>query len=124
CEATVLGTFTDSGRLVVKHAGVVHADLDLQFLHQGLPVRERQAKYQPKQLREPALPAEPDLRGALLAVMGDYGICSKEWIVRQYDHEVQAASAGKPLCGVREDGPSDAAVLAPKLGSRRGVVLA
>ncbi|MCA8966012.1 MAG: phosphoribosylformylglycinamidine synthase subunit PurL [Planctomycetes bacterium] len=124
CEATVLGTFTDSGRLVVRHAGVVHADLDLKFLHKGLPVRERQAKYQPKQLREPALPAETDLRGALLAVMGDYGICSKEWIVRQYDHEVQAASAGKPLCGVREDGPSDAAVLAPKLGSRRGVVLA
>jgi phosphoribosylformylglycinamidine synthase len=36
---------------------------------------------------------------------------------------VQAASAGKPLCGLREDGPSDAAVLAPKLGSRRGIVL-
>jgi phosphoribosylformylglycinamidine synthase len=56
--------------------------------------------------------------------MSDYGVCSKEWIVRQYDHEVQAASAGKPLCGVKEDGPADAAVLAPKLGSRRGVVLA
>ncbi|MBM4063710.1 MAG: phosphoribosylformylglycinamidine synthase, partial [Planctomycetes bacterium] len=68
-------------------------------------------------------PPEADCGAALLAVLGDYGVCSKEWIVRQYDHEVQAGAAGKPLCGVAADGPSDAAVLAPKLGSRRGVVL-
>jgi phosphoribosylformylglycinamidine synthase len=123
CEATVLGTFTDTGRLVVRHGGTVHADLDLHFLHKGLPVREREAIYRPGEHREPNLPPETDFAGALLAALGDYGVCSKEWIVRQYDHEVQAASAGKPLCGIRENGPSDAAVLTPKLGSRRGVVL-
>jgi phosphoribosylformylglycinamidine synthase len=123
CEATVLGRFTDSNRLVVKFAGTVHADLDLHFLHKGLPVRTQDAVYTPPQLAEPTLPAEPDLGHALLAVLADYAICSKEWIVRQYDHEVQAASAGKPLCGVREDGPADAAVLAPKPGSHRGIVL-
>jgi phosphoribosylformylglycinamidine synthase len=124
CEATVLGRFTDSKRLVVKHAGIVHADLDLHFLHQGVPVQTRSASWTPLPLAEPHLPPETDLAGALLAVLGDYAICSKEWIVRQYDHEVQAGSAGKPLCGVREDGPADAAVLAPKLGSLRGLVLA
>ena len=124
CEATVLGTFTDSGRLVVRYDGTVHADLDLRFLHKGVPVQTRDAVWAPKQLVEPRLPPERDLPGALLAVLGDHAICSKEWIVRQYDHEVQAASAGKPLCGVRDDGPADAAVLAPKLGSVRGVVLA
>ncbi|MBL9076145.1 MAG: phosphoribosylformylglycinamidine synthase subunit PurL [Planctomycetes bacterium] len=124
CEATVLGTFTDSGRLVVRHAGTVHADLDLHFLHKGVPVQTRDATWAPKALAEPQLPPERDLGQALLAVLGDYAICSKEWIVRQYDHEVQAGSAGKPLCGVRDDGPADAAVLAPKLGSLRGVVLA
>lgn len=124
CEATVLGTFTDTGRLVVKYGTGVHADLDLHFLHKGLPVRERQATWVPPKLVEPNLPPETDCTAALLSVLSDYAVCSKEWIVRQYDHEVQAASAGKPLCGPREDGPSDAAVLAPKLGSRRGVVLA
>ncbi len=124
CEATVLGTFTATGRLVVRFAGTVHADLDLHFLHKGLPVREREAIYRPVAAAEPSLPPEADLRSALLAVMADFGVCSKEWIVRQYDHEVQAGSAGKPLCGVRDNGPSDAAVLAPKLGSRRGIVLA
>ena len=124
CEATVLGRFTGDGRLVVRYDGTTHADLDLHFLHKGLPVRVRDAVWLPPTTAEPSLPPERDLAAALLAVMSDPGVCSKEWIVRQYDHEVQAASAGKPLCGVREDGPSDAAVLAPKLGSRRGVVLA
>jgi phosphoribosylformylglycinamidine synthase len=122
-EAVVLGHFTADNRLVVKFQGTVHADLDLHFLHKGLPVRTRDAVYVAPTLREPALAPATDLGKALLSVMADFGVCSKEWIVRQYDHEVQAASAGKPLCGVREDGPSDAAVLAPKLGSRRGVVL-
>ncbi|HLQ37285.1 MAG TPA: phosphoribosylformylglycinamidine synthase subunit PurS, partial [Planctomycetota bacterium] len=124
CDLTVLGRFSDSGRLVVKYDGVVHADLDLQFLHHGLPVRERAAVYVPPALTEPALPHETDCAEALLAVLADFSVCSKEWIVRQYDHEVQAGSAGKPLCGVRDDGPADAAVLAPKPGSRRGIVLA
>ncbi|MEO6596130.1 MAG: phosphoribosylformylglycinamidine synthase subunit PurL, partial [Planctomycetota bacterium] len=123
CEATVLGHFTNENRLVVKFGGTVHADLDLHFLHKGLPVRTREAVYVAPQLAEPTLPAETDCGQALLAVLADYGVCSKEWIVRQYDHEVQAGSAGKPFCGVRGDGPSDAAVLAPKLGSQRGIVL-
>ena len=123
CEATVLGRFTADNRLVVKWQGATHADLDLHFLHKGLPGRVRDAVYVAPSLREPSLPPEADFGKALLAVLGDYGVCSKEWIIRQYDHEVQAASAGKPLCGRAEDGPSDAAVLAPKLGSRRGLVL-
>ncbi|MBX3462489.1 MAG: phosphoribosylformylglycinamidine synthase subunit PurL [Planctomycetes bacterium] len=124
CEATVLGAFTATGRLVVHYAGTRHADLDLRFLHDGLPVQTREAKWTPPRHAEPQLEPEADLAGALLAVLADPGVCSKEWIVRQYDHEVQAGSAGKPLCGVANDGPADAAVLAPKLGSWRGIVLA
>lgn len=123
CEATVLGTFTGTGRLVVKFAGEVHADLDSHFLHDGVPAREQEASYTPGDHHEPDLPATDDLGNALLDVLSDYGVCSKEWIIRQYDHEVQAGSAGKPLCGPGEDGPANAAVIAPKLGSWRGVVL-
>ncbi len=124
CEATVLGTFSDDNRLVVKYGDTVHADLDLAFVHDGLPRRVLEARYEPPRLAEPELPPETDHTAALLAVLADYGVCSKEWIVRQYDHEVQAASAGKPLCGVHDDGPADAAVLAPKPDSHRGLVLA
>jgi len=50
-------------------------------------------------------------------------VASKEWIIRQYDHEVQGGSAIKPLVGVSEDGPGDAAVIRPVLESRKGVVI-
>jgi phosphoribosylformylglycinamidine synthase len=122
-EACVLGRFTDTGRLVVRHGGVVHGDLDLEFLHHGLPRREREAVYEAPAVADPSKPPDGDAAAALLAVLADPNVASKEWVVRQYDHEVQAASAGKPFNGVRNDGPADAAVLAPKLGSRAGIVL-
>jgi phosphoribosylformylglycinamidine synthase len=71
------------------------------------------------------LPApRSDFTPALLGILGSLNVCSKEWIIRQYDHEVQAGSVIKPLVGVVNDGPSDAAVLRPVLTSRRGIVVA
>jgi phosphoribosylformylglycinamidine synthase len=60
----------------------------------------------------------------LLKVLGSPNVASKEWIIRQYDHEVQGGSAVKPLVGAAGDGPSDAAVVRPVLDSRRGIVIA
>jgi phosphoribosylformylglycinamidine synthase len=77
----------------------------------------------PRQLTEPALAPETDCGKALLAVLADFGVCSKEWIVRQYDHEVQGMSVLKPLVGVQMDGPGDAAVLQPLPGSRKGLAI-
>ncbi|NMD04719.1 MAG: phosphoribosylformylglycinamidine synthase, partial [Deltaproteobacteria bacterium] len=51
-------------------------------------------------------------------------ICSKESVVRQYDHEVQGGSVVKPLVGICNDGPSDAAVIRPLFDSMEGVVVA
>jgi phosphoribosylformylglycinamidine synthase len=45
-------------------------------------------------------------------------------VIRQYDHEIQAGSVVKPLLGVANDGPSDAAVLRPVLDSYRGLAIA
>jgi len=57
-------------------------------------------------------------------MLGRLNICSKEYWVRQYDHEVQAGTVVKPLCGARDDGPSDAAVFRPLLDSWQAVVVA
>jgi phosphoribosylformylglycinamidine synthase len=122
-EASVIGTFTDTGKLVLRHGATVHGELDLAFMHEGLPVFEREAVWNPPVLEDPDLPAESDLGRALLDCLADPNVASKEWIVRQYDHEVQAGSAGKPFCGPRRDGPGDGAVIAPKLGSNRGFVV-
>jgi phosphoribosylformylglycinamidine synthase len=49
-------------------------------------------------------------------------IASKRWIIRQYDHEVQGGTVIKPVAGL-SDGPSDAAVITPVLGSSRGLAI-
>ncbi len=72
-------------------------------------------------------PPTPDTRhpipDALLRLLAHPNIASKHWIVRQYDHEVQAGSVVKPLVGPEQDGPSDAAVIRPKLNSQRGIAI-
>ena len=65
-----------------------------------------------------------DFTNTLHKILGSLNVCSKHWVIRQYDHEVQGGSVIKPLVGVANDGPSDAAVVRPVLTSRRGIVVA
>ena len=60
---------------------------------------------------------------ALLALLAEPNITSKESLVRQYDHEVRGGSVVKPFCGVFADGPSDGAVVRPRYDSYRGVTV-
>jgi len=120
-EARVIGEFTDTGRLVVKYEDRVLVDLAMDFLHDGLPKTPRKASWTTPAPDVPEPTADAGAR--LLDLLRDGNICSKEWIVRQYDHEVQAGSAIKPLVGPDGRGPGDASVVAPVLGSRRGVVI-
>jgi len=172
-EATVIGQFVPTGRLVLKYGDQQVADLAMEFLHDGRPPVVREAVYaapsaSPLSLRERArvragsgqsalgsdpssalrLPlslnpqsltpnpsaanphTNPLLEGGgarhtrtLLKILGSLNVCSKEWVVRQYDHEVQGGSVLKPLVGHANDGPGDAAVLRPVLASRRGIVV-
>ncbi len=121
-EATELGRFTGEGRLCVTFEGHVVADLDMRFLHHGLPKRTRRAR-----VSKPAAPSTPadrtDPAALLLRLLASPDVTSKEEIVRQYDHEVLAGSAVKPLCGPGGFGPSDGCVVAPRLGSSRGIAV-
>jgi phosphoribosylformylglycinamidine synthase len=63
------------------------------------------------------------VREHLLKTLAHPNVASKHWVIRQYDHEVQGGSVIKPLTGPLQVGPSDAAVLRPKLGSNRGIAL-
>ncbi|MDD5472527.1 MAG: phosphoribosylformylglycinamidine synthase subunit PurL [Candidatus Methanoperedens sp.] len=119
-EATVIGTFTDSGKFHVKYGEKNVAYLDMDFLHSGLPVMKLNARWEPRKFEEPVL-GIVDLTAALKTLLSRLNICSKEYVIRQYDHEVQAGSVIKPLTG---DGPSDATVIRPLLDSMEGVVVA
>ncbi len=130
-EATVLGRFEATGRLRLFYQGQQVADLDLHFLHDGRPPVVRQATWRaggvsplltPNRGLTP--PARPEnFNDVLLKILASPNVCSKEWIIRQYDHEVQGGSVVKPLVGVDDDGPGDAAVVMPVLGSWTGLAV-
>jgi len=124
-EATVIGRFVPTGRLQLSYDGVQVADLSMQFLHDGRPPVVREATYAPPPARPLHLPPRdpPDYTPELLAILGSLNVASKEWVIRQYDHEVQGGSVIKPLVGAANDGPSDAAVVRPILASHRGLVV-
>lgn len=123
-EATAFGQFSSDGRLVLKYHDSLVADLSMHFLHEGRPPVVREAVYEPVPTTPIALPATPrNFTPELLAILGSWNVASKEWIIRQYDHEVQGGSVVKPLVGAQNDGPGDAAVLRPVLTSRRGIVI-
>jgi phosphoribosylformylglycinamidine synthase subunit PurSL len=122
-EATVVGEFTSTGRVEVHAGGRMVGLLGLDFLHDGLPVMELHAEWAGPGTSAAASPAVPDLRRAMLDLLSDINVRSREEWVRRYDHEVQARSVIKPFCGRRRDAPTDGAVMLVREGSRRGITV-
>ncbi len=123
-EAAVIGEFTDDRRLQLFYQQNLVGDLSMHFLHEGRPQLKMEADWQPPRHPEPDLAPPADLGGALIKILGSWNVCSKEWVIRQYDHEVQGGSILKPLVGQKDDGPGDAAIIRPVLDSAMGVVVA
>jgi len=124
CEATVVGRYTDSGWFHIRYGEETIAYLDMEFLHDGLPRMELKAKWIPPVYEEPVFAEPENLGDALKKMLGRLNICSKESVIRQYDHEVQGGSVVKPLVGAMNDGPGDASIVRPILESFEGIVVA
>jgi phosphoribosylformylglycinamidine synthase len=122
-ESTVVGRFTNDRKLKLCYNGQQVGELDMDFLHDGVPKYSRKAVWETPGLTEPGIPEKTDYNVELLQILSSYNVASKEWVIRQYDHEVQGGSVVKPLVGVNNDGPSDAAVIQPKLESNRGLAI-
>ena len=123
-ESTVIGRYTDTGKLHITYNGTPCAYVDLDLLTAGFPQWVFDAEWRSPEERglfEPVIGEPQDHNQLLLDLLARPNICSKAWISRQYDHEVQGTSVIKPLVGVGRDVNSDAAVLRPVLGSRRGL---
>ncbi len=125
-EASALGKFTSSGVFHITYGKKTVAALPMEFMHKGLPQMQLKATWTAPQmdLENPVLmPDVEDKKAFLLKMLGRLNICSKEYIIRQYDHEVKGGSVVKPLVGIKQDGPADAAVLRPVLDDEKGIVL-
>ncbi len=122
-EASVIGEFTETHKLELFYEGQQVCDLKMDFLHNGNPQVEREAVWEKPQHPEPDFPDPEDLSQDLMNILSSWNVCSKEWVIRQYDHEVQGGSVLKPLVGVNEDGPGDATIVTPRLGSNKGAIV-
>jgi phosphoribosylformylglycinamidine synthase len=122
-EATVIGRFPGHGRLLLRYHGELVGELDMGFLHDGIPRFERTASWTPPAAKPAEFPEKRNYGADLKKILGSWNVCSKEWIVRQYDHEVQGGSAIKPFVGAASDGPGDAAVVRPVLKHYKGIAV-
>lgn len=127
-EATVVGIFDGSKKLKVYFGKQTVCSLDMQFLHHGLPRRtmkaNKMARETKKEKNPPILKTQKDWISLLNKILSHGNICSKEPIVRLYDHTVQGTNTLQPFCGEKLDGPSDAVVLRLILNKPYGMVIA
>ena len=124
-ESTVIGRYTNTGKLHITYNGQTCAYIDMDLLTSGFPQWEFDAQWQTPERRglfEPVLREPGNYEVLLKDLLSRPNICSKEWISRQYDHEVQGTSVIKPLVGADRDVNSDAVVIRPVLDSTKGLV--
>ncbi len=122
-EATVIGEFTDDRKLRLLYEGQLVCELDMEFLHGGRPQLKMEAAWEKPKHAKPDFTQPENLTESLIQILSSLNVCSKEWVIRQYDHEVQGASVLKPLVGKNSDGPGDAAIIRPVLNSDQGVII-
>jgi phosphoribosylformylglycinamidine synthase II len=123
-ELANLGYFgTDGEQLILNFNEYEVGRLPMHFLHNGIPMPTRSAKWESKHTSEPAASTTSNPNDQVLALLAHPNIASKHWIVRQYDHQVQGNTVMKPLNGPRGIGPSDASVIEPVPGTGKGLAV-
>ncbi len=113
-EATAIGHLTGDGKArVYEHEDDEKpvVDLDMNFLQKGKPKVRRTGVYKVPELPEPDVKMV-DCESALLGVLSNYNVASKEEVIRRFDHQVQGRTVIQPLMGrdLRHLCPNNAAV--------------
>ncbi|MCK4544816.1 phosphoribosylformylglycinamidine synthase subunit PurL [candidate division WOR-3 bacterium] len=121
-EYAEIGEFTNGKNLVLFYKCNKVLELDMEFLHNGLPKPNKKAIYKKREQNKVNHKIN-NLKSTFISVLNNWTIASKEWVIRQYDHEVQGRTVGKPLIGEKQDAPSDAAVIKPEYDSLKGIVI-
>ncbi|MFH1727276.1 MAG: AIR synthase-related protein [Pseudomonadota bacterium] len=122
-EISVIGEFNDSGYLDIKYENNQVALLDLDFLHNAVPRKKMNASWKKPIVKEPEIEKNIDYNQILLCLIASENICSREDVIRQYDHEVKGKSVIKPLMGKKGKAPQDAAVIRVNHNSYEGLAI-
>ena len=124
--ATPIGKVTREKRVRLYYGGTKVLDLELEFLTAGPEYcRPCNASAGGRRRKEKTPKAKTRYDKDLLKLLSDQNICSRDWVIRQYDHEVRANTVIKPLHGkIGHWTHGDAAVLKPVEESFRGLAIA
>lgn len=121
-ESTVIGEFTDSGKCVVTFNGKTIMDMDMEFLHDGLPQRPMTTTFMKPLYAETRVPENKNHNKILTNMLQRLNITSFEFVSQQYDHIVQGNAVLGPLQGKGRVN-ADASVIRPLLSSNKGVLM-
>ena len=121
-EAVDIGKLNTTGKLEIVFKGKKVADVDLNFLFTQ-PTGIKKAEWKRLDLPDPTVREPKDLVPVLEKILASPNVCSKEKVVRTYDHEVKGNTVIKPFQGAEWDGPGDAAVLKPLRDSFKGITI-
>ncbi len=122
-ELSDIGKFTSTGFIDVRFDDQKVAFLDMEFLHEGVPKKYMEAEWKKPELSEPEISSNLDYNEILLKLMKSDNICSREDVIRQYDHEVKGKTIIKPLMGENGKSPQDAAVMRLNFDSFEGIAI-
>jgi len=119
--ATIIGYTTGDRRLKVYWKDRLIYNMDIEFVSGGV---EYCRSYERRELIvEERVEDVGNYEGVILRMLAHPNVASKEWIIRQYDHEVRANTILKPLQGVIGfEGHGDSSIIRPT-SSFRGIAI-
>ncbi len=120
-ETAVIGEFTEKDRCIVNFNGKQIMNLEMDFLHDGLPRKELKTHYEKPEHLEPTFDEPKDLADSLHKMLERPNITSYEFISRQYDHIVQGTAVLGPLHGKGRVN-ANASVTKPFIETERGII--
>jgi len=121
-EMAVIGRVDNDKLLKLFYNGEKVCDIEMDFIHQTILV-EKNAVWIQKETIDKKLETKSSYNDDLKSVLAMPNIAPKDWIIREYDHEVQGASVTKPLLGIDNLGLSDGTVVRPDLDSKEEIAL-
>ncbi|MFH0773581.1 MAG: AIR synthase-related protein [bacterium] len=121
-EATIIGTFIKAKKCTVTYHKKTIMNIDMKFLHDGLPKRPMKTTYSLPFFSEPNIEEQKNITPVIHKILKRLNIASFEFLSQQYDHEVQAGSVLKPLQG-RGKVNAETTVTKPLLSSQKGIII-
>ena len=124
-EAVTIGEVISEKRNIVNYNGIEILNLDLEFTTGG-PVYKRPYNLPEYDIgKASALPNYPDdIGNQIINIISQPEVASKDWVIRQYDHEVRGKTVLKPIQGpIGKEVPGDSSVIKPVENSWKGLAL-